>query len=227
MKTHIIFDLHNTLVHKKYAYYELFEQILTEYKVRHLFESLPDNTFDKSIYQDIFSFPPEHFNSSQSSVNWINVFRNAIDNFGIPKILDKSKLSSEIYYRLSDESNWELYEDVAETIFYLREHKVSFGFLSNWDNRMSNLWKNLSKKLDTSNELALFSYQVGYCKPNPMFFKTYIDLARQRYINIDKFIKVGDDVNTDNGGIGLGVEFLHIDRQKSNFNLLNEIKNII
>lgn len=227
MKKHIIFDLHNTLVHKKYAYYELFEQILTEYKIRHLFENLPDNTFDKSIYENIFSFPPEHFNSLQSSVNWINIFHTAIDNFGIPKILDTNKLASEIYYRLSDVSNWELYEDVAETFFYLRENKISFGFLSNWDSRMSDLWKNLSKKLDTSNELVLFSYQVGYCKPNPMFFKTYIDLAKQRYLSIDKFIKVGDDVNTDNGGIGLGIEFLHVDRQKPKFNLLNEIKSKI
>jgi len=227
MKKHIIFDLHNTLIHKKYAYYELLEQILSEYKVKHLLESLPNENFDKGIYQKIFSFPPEHFNNSQSCDSWVSIFTEAIDNLGISMILSTKILGSEIYHRLSESSNWNIFEDVEETFAYLRDNKISFGFLSNWDNRMAILWKKLSEELNVRNELALFSYQVGYCKPNPMFFKTYIDLVSQRYGHIDKFIKVGDDINTDNGGVGLGVYFLHIDRRKKDFNLLSEIKQMI
>ncbi|MBK8370376.1 MAG: hypothetical protein IPL20_03160 [Saprospiraceae bacterium] len=92
---------------------------------------------------------------------------------------------------------------------------------------MSNLWNGLSKMLNSENEIALFSYQTNTCKPNPLFFKSYIDLANERYNNITSFVKVGDDLKTDKGGESIGVNFLHVYRKDKNFNLAEALKSIL
>lgn len=226
MNIHVFFDLHHTLIEKKYTYYELTCDTFREHNIENTIDVENANDFDARINRMVSSMPTSYFNNSASDKQWIEVFVNTLCYYGTTG--DCAVLvARNIYDRLSEASNWVVFDDVIDALKYLNENNISHGFLSNWDNRMKKLWKNLALLMDEKDALSLFSYEVELYKPNPNLFKEYMQKAKQMYGHIDKFIYVGDDVTTDNGGESLGVELVLVDRNRPNFNLRSVIENKI
>lgn len=223
---HMIFDLNNTIIKKKYSYFEIFSKLVNEKDISNIKKN-DGIIFDNYINSELKLLTNSKLNLLGSSIYWITVFENAIKTLTIKNNLDTYLIATSMYKELGKMGYWFFYEDVLDTIDILNQKNITYGFLSNWDDRMEKLWRELSLTLNVQNSIAVFSYNTNCCKPDTKIFKEYITLVNKKHPDVSKIIMFGDDLVADQGGESLGIQFCHVNRLDPQFNLTQKVKGFI
>ncbi len=113
-----------------------------------------------------------------------------------------------IWHRFTRPEVWRVFPEVRDTLETLKSRGFRLTVLSNWDERLIPLLKEL--RLDTFFEDIVVSSAVGFHKPNPVVFQ----VAQKRWgIDSGKILHVGDSEAEDFlGPTEAGWQALLVDR---------------
>ncbi len=100
-----------------------------------------------------------------------------------------------LYERFADAAAWRVFDDVRPTLDRLRARGVRMAVLSNWDERLHPLLREL--ELDDYFETLVVSCDVGFAKPSPVIFE---HTARKLGLPPSAILHVGDSECED--GVG-------------------------
>lgn len=116
-----------------------------------------------------------------------------------------------IWHRFTRPDVWRVFPEVRDTLAALRSRGTRLTVLSNWDERLIPLLKELH--LDTFFDDIVVSSAVGFHKPNPMVFQ----VAQKRWsIDPAAILHVGDSEAEDFlGPIEAGWQSMLVDRSGS------------
>jgi len=121
---------------------------------------------------------------------------------------DSRVLFDSLYARFVEPSVWHIYDDVRPTLEVLRSRGVRLAILSNWDERLRPLLKQLG--LSHYFEAAIVSSEVGSRKPEPAIFQ---QAAKALGLPPGHVLHVGDSLEQDvRGAHAAGFQALRIQR---------------
>lgn len=103
-----------------------------------------------------------------------------------------SKIGHKIYDHFKLGSSWEVYPDTHQTLTKLRQNGVRLAIISNFDERMSTILKNLD--LTKYFEFMVTSVEAGHEKPAPEIFRYALNKAEMDPMEA---AHVGDDLHLD------------------------------
>ncbi len=171
-----------------------------------------------------------HWSSRENVVNlWVEVYGYWMELVGFDQN-ESRRLALELYERLGEADCWVLYPDVQPTLEFLKANHCYLGIISNWDERLEELIKEMG--LEHYFSFILASAQAGFGKPDGRLFEKAAEISR---IEKEFTLVVGDDPQADfYGATNAGFAGCLIDRENKypNFNGLKitsliEIKNLL
>jgi putative hydrolase of the HAD superfamily len=101
----------------------------------------------------------------------------------------------QLYERFAHREAWRIFYDVLPTLELLSERGVKLGIISNWDERLRPLLREL--KLDRYFQFLAISSEIGFHKPSPVIFEEAI---RRLGVAPHEALHVGDSDNEDFAG---------------------------
>lgn len=114
----------------------------------------------------------------------------------------------ELYDAFAEASAWRLYDDVLPTLEGLAAHGLDLGIVSNWDERLRPLLREL--RLDRYFNCLVISCEAGFPKPSPVIFQ---EALRQLGRPASAVLHVGDALREDfAGAMAAGLPALHLQR---------------
>lgn len=114
----------------------------------------------------------------------------------------------DLYERFASPAAWRVYDDVRPTLKTLKAGGMRLGIISNWDERLRPLLKELG--LDQFFETIVISCEAAACKPAAAVFQTS---ARQLGLAPKSILHVGDNMREDvEGAKAAGLNALLLDR---------------
>jgi putative hydrolase of the HAD superfamily len=114
----------------------------------------------------------------------------------------------ELYERFAQAEAWRIFDDVLPAIRELSARGLRLGVLSNWDERLRSLLRNL--RLDACFQTLVISSEVGAAKPAPAIFA---QAASQLGLPPASILHVGDDLEMDVlGATSAGFHAFHLAR---------------
>ncbi len=136
----------------------------------------------------------------------VRTFGGSTAEFGL-----ESELFARLYDRFTEASAWSVYADVAPTLEALASRRLHLAVISNWDDRLRPLLRNL--RLDRFFEVIAISVECGFHKP---FTEVFHHTARALGLAPGSILHVGDSNQEDLVGAqaaGLKALLLRRDRQ--------------
>lgn len=116
-----------------------------------------------------------------------------------------------LYERFSEPDVWKVFDDVFATLDQLASAGVLMGVVSNWDDRLRPLLKELA--LDRFFEAMAISCEVGFPKPSPVIFQCS---AEQLGLVPGLILHIGDSIDLDFAGArAAGFRSVHLDRSSA------------
>ncbi|HVS15300.1 MAG TPA: HAD-IA family hydrolase [Thermoanaerobaculia bacterium] len=117
---------------------------------------------------------------------------------------------AELYQRFERAEAWEVFADVPGSLDALRACGYRLGVISNWDERLPHLLRNLG--LASRFEVVVRSSEVGLAKPHPAIFQRALDALG---LAADQVVHVGDQRLEDlEGARGAGLHALLLHRRR-------------
>lgn len=114
-----------------------------------------------------------------------------------------------VYQRFEAPEVWRVHDDVLPILEELASREVNLGVISNWDERLRPLLKNL--KLTSYFQVITVSNEVGFTKPSPVIFEQAL---RNLGAPANAVLHVGDNVIEDyEGAREAGLQALHLSRK--------------
>jgi REG-2-like HAD superfamily hydrolase len=114
----------------------------------------------------------------------------------------------ELYARFAEPSAWRVFEDVQEALERLASGGLKLGIISNWDERLRPLLRDL--KLDDYFEVILISQEIGFTKPSRVIFEL---AAEKLALPPESILHVGDSLELDaQGARAAGFQAALLDR---------------
>lgn len=115
----------------------------------------------------------------------------------------------ELYAEFARADAWTVYDDVLPTIEALAGVGLDLGIISNWDDRLRPLLREL--RLDRYFNCILVSCEAGFEKPSPVIFQ---EALRRLGRPASAVLHVGDELQDDfAGAVGAGFSALHLRRE--------------
>lgn len=145
------------------------------------------------------------FDHSRTAWRWIveETFAGFLDRPTAATLLDP------LYRQFERAEAWRVYEDVVPTLRALRGRGLRLGVVSNWDERLRPLLRNLG--LAEFFDVIAVSIEVGAAKPSPRIFH---HCARALGVPPGAIVHVGDSPQDDvQGALAAGLQALHLQRQ--------------
>lgn len=151
-------------------------------------------------------------------------FELVAQSFGRPRESLADDFLEALYARFEAAEVWRVHDDVLATLDELASREINLGIISNWDERLRPLLKNL--KLTSYFQSITVSAEVGFTKPSPVIFEQAL---RNLGAPAHAVLHVGDNVTEDyDGARGAGMQALHLRRNGgSELNSLTEIARLI
>jgi len=116
---------------------------------------------------------------------------------------------AELYAEFAQVGAWRVFDDVVPTIEALAGVGLDLGIISNWDDRLRPLLKDL--RLDRYFNSILVSCETGFAKPSPVIFQ---EALRRLGRPAAAVLHVGDDLQDDfAGATTAGFSALHLRRE--------------
>lgn len=113
-----------------------------------------------------------------------------------------------LYQRFEESDVWRVHDDVLPILDELASREINLGIISNWDERLRPLLKNL--KLTSYFQAITVSSEVGFTKPSPVIFEQAL---RNLGTPADTVLHIGDNAVEDlEGARGAGLHALHLCR---------------
>lgn len=129
---------------------------------------------------------------------------------GLIRPLPSETFFPELYERFSEPNAWRVYDDVLTTLNALKSRGIKLGIISNWDERLRPLLKQLD--LDRYFEKIIVSCEVSACKPAVEVFRAACSSLRSPPQNT---LHIGDDLEKDVlGAEAAGLQAWHLRRQE-------------
>jgi putative hydrolase of the HAD superfamily len=100
-----------------------------------------------------------------------------------------------IYNRFARASAWRIFDDVLPTLDQIKGHGLKLGIISNWDERLRRLLKEL-RLLDWF-DVVTISHEVGHSKPARAIFE---NAATRLSLAPHEIVHVGDSESDDAAG---------------------------
>jgi putative hydrolase of the HAD superfamily len=123
---------------------------------------------------------------------------------------DLDAFFEDLYATFASKGAWRIFSDVVPTLTTLRERDVRLAIISNWDERLPGLLKDLD--LDRFFERQFISFQIGFVKPDLRIFKHALDEMK---IHPLEALHVGNDFEEDvKGAEAAGIRAYLLDRQQ-------------
>jgi len=97
-----------------------------------------------------------------------------------------------LYQRFTEPNTWHVFDDVIPTLQKLRARGLKLGVISNWDERLRPLLRNLN--LDHFFQAIIVSCEAGSCKPSHAIFHA---AARALELPPESILHVGDSLESD------------------------------
>lgn len=121
----------------------------------------------------------------------------------------------ELYSEFARAEAWRVFDDVVPTIEALAGLGLDLGIISNWDDRLRPLLREL--KLDRYFNCILVSCETGFSKPSPVIFQEALRLLGRPASAV---LHVGDELQNDfAGAVAAGLSALHLRRETSSADL--------
>ena len=125
-------------------------------------------------------------------------------------LCDPSGLFPALYRRFAGAEAWRIFDDVLPLLDALASQQVPLGLISNWDDRLRPLLKEL--RLDRYFETVVISCEVAFTKPSPVIFE---EAARKLGVAPERILHVGDSPREDvEGARSAGFQALLLDRSE-------------
>ncbi|KAI9481641.1 MAG: HAD-like domain-containing protein [Benjaminiella poitrasii] len=123
-----------------------------------------------------------------------------------------SKIFNDLYDRFTQKRYYDLYPDVTPTLEFLKKNGFQTGVISNTDERIIPVLKNL--QLDKYFNFILSSVHAGSEKPSKQIFDKARTFCNQP-ISPEEVLHIGDDEEKDyQGAINAGENAVFLDREK-------------
>ncbi|MDB6015555.1 MAG: haloacid dehalogenase, family protein [Pedosphaera sp.] len=117
----------------------------------------------------------------------------------------------ELYDRFRAPEAWHIFEDVLPTLDALAALGINLGIVSNWDDRLGPLLKELG--LSKYFEAIIISCDVAFAKPSPVIFD---HAAKKMGLAPELILHVGDSFERDVlGAKAAGFEAILLDREQA------------
>lgn len=128
-------------------------------------------------------------NFEYTRLAWAELVATTFDGLNVR---DVDRLFDRLYDRFVEADVWKVYEDVLGTLQTLRDRGLKLAIVSNWDERLRPLLRNL--KLDSHFDAMVVSAEIGFHKPAPPIFRKLVgDLG----IRAEHILHVGDSWRED------------------------------
>lgn len=115
----------------------------------------------------------------------------------------------ELYREFANADAWQVFEDVAPTLDALAGMGMDLGIISNWDDRLRPLLREL--RLDRYFNCILISCEAGFAKPSPVIFQEALRHLGRPAASV---LHVGDELQDDfAGATAAGLSALHLRRE--------------
>ena len=138
---------------------------------------------------------------------WREIVARTFAPLGTPR--DPDALFEDLYTHFQAPDSWRLFPRAKETIETLQRRGYRTGLISNWDDRLPGLLRDvgLAPLLDPT----VISYRVGAEKPAPKIFEVALEEAG---VAPEEALMIGDDLEADvEGATRLGLEAIHVRRR--------------
>ncbi len=148
-------------------------------------------------------------------VFWRKIVASVFEPFG--DIKDFDKFFTELHELFGRPDIWRLFPDALETLENLKK-KYTIGLVSNWDNRLPQICKNLG--LDNFFDFKVISSEVGFSKPSAEIFHIAL---KQGGVLASEALHIGDSLEDDvRGAHNVGIKPIWLDRAKRHSGLSEE-----
>jgi putative hydrolase of the HAD superfamily len=115
----------------------------------------------------------------------------------------------DLYAEFARASAWRVFDDVVPTLEALAAKGLDLGIISNWDDRLRPLLRDL--RLDRYFNSILVSCETGFAKPSPVIFQ---EALRRLGRPASAVLHVGDELQDDfAGATSAGFSALHLRRE--------------
>ncbi len=115
----------------------------------------------------------------------------------------------ELYVEFSRVEAWHVFDDVVPTLESLAALGLDLGIISNWDDRLRPLLRDL--RLDRYFSSILVSCETGFAKPSPVIYQ---EALRRLGRPASSVLHVGDELQDDfAGATTAGFSALHLRRE--------------
>lgn len=131
----------------------------------------------------------------------VETFAGLLDGQAAGALLDP------LYRQFEKAEAWRVYEDVVPTLQALRSRELRLAVVSNWDERLRPLLRNLG--LTDFFDVITVSIEVGAAKPSPRIFQ---HCARALGLPACAILHVGDSPEDVQGAQAAGLQALRIQR---------------
>jgi putative hydrolase of the HAD superfamily len=197
----ITFDVGGTLIEPWPSVGHIYAQVASRFDLKEISATILNQRFKQA-----WSSGPA-FDYSLSA--WETLVRKTFD--GIVEPAACASFFPDLYNRFAEPDAWRVFDDVRPTLEKLAAMKFRLGIISNWDDRLPDLLKQL--KLCDYFEVVVISCEAGVTKPSPgIFQKAALGLG----LSPTSILHVGDDLETDcRGATAAGFKALFLRRSSA------------
>ena len=198
----ITFDVGGTLIAPWPSVGHIYSEVAARFGVSRIDGDILNDRFT-AAWQRL-----QHFNYTRAE--WSQLVDDTFE--GLTQAPPSQTFFSQLYSHFGRAPTWRIFDDVLATLDVLASHDLKLGVISNWDERLRPLLREL--RLDKYFEAIIVSCDVGYCKPSPVIFE---QAARQLGLAPGRILHVGDSVTTDiEGAKTSGFQRVQLCRDRQN-----------
>ena len=210
----ITFDATNTLFKVCGSVGNMYAKTASRYGIKTNPEKL-DNNFRKGLKQFNTEYPNFGQIVGMSSQQWWNsVVGITFDGEIESHILDA--ISSDLYHNFTLKTHWELFPDVLPTLEHFKNKDIKIGVLSNFDERLPAIIKEL--EIERYFTFILASRNTKWYKPSPQIFHRAAAMVTKCLPT--EVVHIGDSVELDyKAARNAGMDAYLLSRQTLDSNL--------
>lgn len=186
----ITFDVGGTLLHPYPSVGEIYDRTFRKFGVIRDAEAI-DSAF-LSVWRTAHEIPRESSHGSEKPW-WREIVRRVLSNLDVAE--DRPEIFEELWNVFCHPDHWRLYDGAEDALVELRRRGYVLSVLSNWDERLRPLLKemDLLKHFD----FVVISCEVGVEKPHAKIF----ELTEQMVgFKANEILHVGDSEHHDLAG---------------------------
>jgi putative hydrolase of the HAD superfamily len=200
----VFFDVGGTLIHAHPSVGAIYSAVAA----RHGVDAPPEILNER--FEQAWR-PAKKVGNSIEKAWWRDLVKKVFEPYKVP---DGDAFFNDLYDSFRDPASWRIYPDVLETLNELHNRGIRLAIASNWDERLPGLLTALD--LTRHFEKMFISYEVGFAKPDKLFFLRA--LAGMKADPIES-AHVGDDPEEDiRGAESAGMRAYLINRKKKPIN---------